>query len=248
MKRKVLIILMTAVLFSSCSLKKDNKEQISDELNMIKKHFSAIYKIALLNKSDNKKLLNNEENIAATSVGISFSLEGNERQYISFDKNHYYIKECLKNMESLRVALSDEGIDIKLINGLDNSVNKMAHNMNENNVYETMRAANDGIYIIGAIAECHNKQNNADILKLEYCLNLIETESENRENLNNAVELTKTVIAKIAASAKQNKKEWKKILKSLESIKSASIYSDGQLIRMKVGIIREAVNKIYVLE
>ncbi len=248
MKKWILLILTAVILLCSCSAKKDNKEQIPAELKMIKSHFSTIYKIALANKNNDEFLKTDEESVVPTSFSFSLSSDYSNNQLISFDKNHYYIKECLKDMENLRVILSDYGIENELINGLDNAVNRMAHYMNAKNESETMRAVNDGIYIIGAISENYNNKNRADVLKLEYCLNLIEIESENKEKLNETVELTKKVVLETSACADKNKKECEQILKSLESIKSASMYSDERLIRMKVGIIRENLNKIKDLE
>ncbi|MBQ4516892.1 MAG: hypothetical protein II978_08905 [Clostridia bacterium] len=245
MKKWGLLILTVVILLCSCSKKEDNKEQIPVELKMIKSHFSAIYKLALTNDEFLEK---NEESAVVTSLDISSASDYDNKQIISFDKNHYYIKECLKSMENIRVVLSDDGIENWLINGLDNTVNRMAHYMNVKDEVETMRAANDGIYIISAILEQYNGKNKTDILKLEYCLNLIETESKNEEKLNSAVELTKTLVQKMRASDDEIKKDCEQILKSLESIKSASMYSDEQLIRMKVGIIREKLNKIADLE
>ncbi|MBR5156697.1 MAG: hypothetical protein IKW59_02905 [Clostridia bacterium] len=248
MKKRILLVLTVGLLLCSCSAKNENKEQIPTEISVIKNHFSSIYKMVLANKNNKEYLQTNEDGVVAASVGISLSVSDSENQIINFDRNYYYIKECLKAMENIRVLLSDDGIEAELITGLDNTVNKMVHYMNKNNGYETMRAANDGIYVIGAILQHYENNSRVDMLKLEYCLNLIEIESENKEKLIDAVELTKTVVPEICTSDDEKHKYREQILKSLESIKSASVYSDSRLIKMKVAIMRENLKKITALE
>ncbi len=246
MKKWILPILTAVILLCSCSARSNDKEQMPAELKLIKNHFSAIYRIKTANK--NGEVLPDEEleeKAIQASAGFSLSFDNVENTLKNFDKSYYYLKECLKSMENIRLTLSEDGVDSELINGLDSTVNRLAHQLNQKNDTETMRAINDGIYIIGAISEHYAGSKRACILRLEYCLNLLEIESESKAELDFAIDLTKSVLKEVGESTDIPYKELEQMQKSIESISKATVYSDGRLIRMKVGVLRDNLNKIF---
>lgn len=247
MKKWILLVLAAGILFCSCSAREDKEElKLPGELKLVKNHFSAVYKIALTNKNGEELPKDDmEEDAVAAAAGFSLSFEGMEHTLRNFDKSYYYLKECLKSMEDIRLILSEDGVDPELINGLDATVNRLAHNMNEKNDIGAMRAVNDGIYIIGAISEHYDGSDRAGILRLEYCLNLLEIESENKDGLNDAIDLTSSVLSDVRISMDgKYSREFEQMKKSLESIKAATQFSDARLIRMKVEIMRDNLKKI----
>lgn len=255
MKKLILLAVSLALLLSACAMEKGGEEENPpSELRKMKSTFSSLYRVLL--QSENTYVLpadaEKEEEAAMVAAGFSLSDIGQtdsekQRQRVS-EKSYFYLKESLKLMENMRLVLSEDEVPEDLIVNLDGAVNRLGYQINRANKREIMKALNDGIYCVGAILDNYGKSSGACVLRLEYCLNLLEIEAEDAEGFAQALALTNSVLDELASTAGEScQRELSLMKKSVESLKKASAYHDPQLIRMKAEVMRENLKKISVL-
>ncbi len=244
MKKIVFILMIAVLLLCSCAANdKDSNSEFLHEVEELKKEFSSLYGIIFKN-GESIPALETEEAIY-TSVGFSFQSGDYSEQDKYLAKVYYYLKRSLMLMESIRVNPEKNEKEQERIVQLDKTVNRLCHMLNVENKKEALRAINDGVYILGEITDGYGEKKDANILKMEYCLNLLEIEASDDVRFPEAICLTEQILKELSEMAgDESKKEIMIFRESISSLKDAAKYRDEKLIQMKVELMRSNLDKI----
>ena len=244
MKKIILILIAAVLLLCSCSPeKRDKNSEFLHEVEELKKEFSSLYGIIFKN-GESIPALESEEAIY-TSSGFSFLSDDYSEQDKYIAKVYYYLKRSLMLMENIRVSSDKDKKAQERIVQLDKTVNRLCHMLNIENKKEALRAINDGVYILGEITDGYGEKKDASILKMEYCLNLIEIEATDDVRFSEAISLTEQILKELTEIAgDESEKEIMIFKEAITSLKDAAKYQDEKLIQMKVELMRANLDKI----
>lgn len=247
LKTLICCLMILGLLLSACSSDATKKPNVPTELSEIKDNFSSLYHIIF--RKENESIFPTLSTDEAVMVGSGFDVfpKENVSAGVGFydEREHYYLKEALKLMETARVRLLRDGAEKTSVEALDNVVHRLAHEINEKNDDQAMEAVNDGIYLISRLMDDYGKTCEGCVLRLEYSLNLLEMEAENPERFEKALSFTHKVISELESRVNDEVKEYvKQMNESVISLQNASEYKDEELIRLKVEIMRSNWKKI----
>lgn len=244
MKKIILILIAAALLLCSCRpAEKNRNSEFLREVEELRQEFSMLYGIIFKN-GESIPAYETEEAIY-TSAGFSFLSDDYSEQDKYIAKVYYYLKRSLILMENIRVNPEKNEKEQERIVLLDKTVNRLCHMLNIENKKEALRALNDGVYLLGEITDGYGEKKDANILKMEYCLNLLEIEASDEARFSEAIDLTEQILKELSEIAGvESEKEIIIFWESISSLKDAAKYRDEKLIRMKVELMRANLDKI----
>ncbi len=246
-KTLIFVLLSAALILSSCASNQEKTPEIPPEISEIKDNFTSLYYVMF--RKDNKHIfpamLTEVETVMAST---EFSFSGTEEsQAVGFfdEQTHYYTKELLKLMDEVRTKLLTDGVSQETVSQLDDSIHRLTHELNEEDYTMAMRSISNGIYLIARLLDDYEMDCMGCVLRLEYCLNLLELEADTPSAFSRTLALTEQVISELNSQIDDEAKMYvKQMQESISSLREASQYHDAKLIRLKVEIMRNNWKKI----
>lgn len=246
MKKLVLLGIVAALIFCGCQNREPETRRLPSELPKLKASFSALY--TLLRQENSGDLPSDALAALAPEGGTGvIQPRDSDRQKRFSAKSDFYFKEILQYMESIRVSEPQKTDVSALAQQLDACVNRMGHQLNQMNLSAAQEAINDGIEVVAQMYRCGGREEEAAVLHLEYCLNLLEIVSGSEERLSEALDLTQAGIDELEGEGSLYRFRLSELKESLKSLRDAALYRDSRLVCMKVEVMREGFEDISAL-
>lgn len=245
LKKLVLLGIVAALIFCGCQNREPETRRLPSELPKLKASFSALY--TLLRQENFDELPSDALAALAPEGGTGLiQPRDSDRQKRFSAKSDFYFKEILQYMESIRISEPQETDLSALAQQLDACVNRMGHQLNQMNLPAAQEAINDGIEVVAQMYRCCGREE-AAVLHLEYCLNLLEIASGSEERLSEALDLTQAAIDELEGEGNLYRFRLSELEESLKSLRDAALYRDSRLVCMKVAVMREGFEDISAL-